>query len=334
MSERTDAAIIDLPSPEGMLASGKAELIVATMGETRVGGLRIKQGHLIVRNNFILPVVDGATCTDLFGELRADKYAPILTQPIQQTGELKDALCIQGAQNYYHFLAYNVPALALLGGVAGRDSVHLAHLLGFPKNAESFLARVLPVFSENRAVEWVGLSDGDYAVENVTCRAVPRLPVVVATARWLLAMLLKLLGPAQVARLTGPRKLFVRRDWARNGRNLVNQDEVQTWLMARGYTPFDPGRVPMEEQMLAFSRATHIVGVEGAALANILFATQAVSAIVLQSPNASRDTFFADIASEMDLPYKAITGWRATASPGDRSADFVLPIHLLEAHLP
>jgi capsular polysaccharide biosynthesis protein len=90
----------------------------------------------------------------------------------------------------------------------------------------------------------------------------------------------------------------------------------------------------MEEQMLTFAHATHIVGVEGAALANILFATQAASAIVLQSPNASRDTFFSDIAAEMDLPYKAITGWRATSSLDDRSADFILPLHLLEAHLP
>jgi capsular polysaccharide biosynthesis protein len=64
-------------------------------------------------------------------------------------------------------------------------------------------------------------------------------------------------------------RLVVRRNSAL--RHIVNEPEVEARLVALGFTPVEPERLTLEEQVAVFSRARMVVGATGAAMANLVF---------------------------------------------------------------
>jgi capsular polysaccharide biosynthesis protein len=87
---------------------------------------------------------------------------------------------------------------------------------------------------------------------------------------------------AAVAAPTGsePRaKLFVRR--RTKLRRLVNEEEIEAALVARGFAPVEPERLSLEEQIVAFSNAAMVVGATGAAITNVMFCRPDCPTLVL-----------------------------------------------------
>jgi hypothetical protein len=58
-------------------------------------------------------------------------------------------------------------------------------------------------------------------------------------------------------------------------RTICNENAVRTWLEERGFQVVRPGEHSLADEIALFSRASVIVGMHGAGLANILFAPQA-----------------------------------------------------------
>jgi len=321
--------IEDVASLKELLPTAGAELIRVKMSPTDgVGALKIKKGLLIVRDGMALPVVDGKTSTKLFVDLNQDKHGDILAAPSASTGAIANALFMKGSPNYYHFLAFNLPTLIFLKVLAAKGRVTLVTAQGFPKSATTLMDTLLPSMADNCPVEVRRIDDGTYDLADVIVPIKPPTAIVVALNRGLvMPFVMAQAGVTDPLRELGPVKLFVRREQAVNGRNLSNQPEVEAWFVARGYTSVNPGSLTMAEQVLLFSRATHIAGVEGAAFANILFAVNAVHMVMISSPAVRDEKFFSSLAKHSNVTFERLFG--DAASP-KRNADFTLPMQSLE----
>jgi len=66
--------------------------------------------------------------------------------------------------------------------------------------------------------------------------------------------------------------------------SVVNEDDVERALVARGFTAYDLGRLSFGEQVALFSRAEVVVGT-GAGLSNLVFAPAGTTVLQLQDPS-------------------------------------------------
>ena len=100
-------------------------------------------------------------------------------------------------------------------------------------------------------------------------------------AAWALDFLKRSLQPAPA---TGtPRKLYISRADAR-GRKILNEAEVAAALARQGFETVTLGRLDATRQIELFQSATHVVGVHGAGLANLLFAPPGAKALEILPP--------------------------------------------------
>ncbi len=306
-----------------LLRPGAAVLVEAELSGAKAYALKVQAGHVLVRNNDVLPVVDGKTSTKEFVEYAAHRYN--LADPIREIGTLSSMVFIAGSTNFYHFLMFSLPATVFLRSAPG-PRVTLGIVNPFAPNTAALIHKLLPQIA-GRPVDVVTVPPGDYAARDVIVRAVPMMPFSVAFSRTVQSIVLRALGFDDPTRKPGPLKLFVRRDGGRGGRMLLNQAEIEAWCVKHGYMSVEPGKLPLEEQILLFSRATHVVGVEGAALANLVFASKVRRVLVLASPATRREQFFHGLADCAGIQLTTIYGEVAPESnTNDRRADFVLPI--------
>jgi len=75
------------------------------------------------------------------------------------------------------------------------------------------------------------------------------------------------------------RRLFLRRQTKL--RRLVNEDEIEAALVARGFMALEPERLSLEEQIAVFSNAAMVVGATGAAITNLIFCQPDCPTVVL-----------------------------------------------------
>lgn len=74
-------------------------------------------------------------------------------------------------------------------------------------------------------------------------------------------------------------RLFIRRKTKL--RRLVNEDDIEAALVARGFVAMEPERLSLEEQIAAFSNAGMVVGATGAAITNVMFCRPDCPTLVL-----------------------------------------------------
>lgn len=102
------------------------------------------------------------------------------------------------------------------------------------------------------------------------------------------------------------RKLFVSRQGA-NSRILLNEDAVFAALEPFGYEKILTSKIPFIDQIKLFKGATHVVGVFGAALTNVVFC-QAGTKFLNICPNQFIDHFYWNIASLKNISYWHFNG--------------------------
>jgi capsular polysaccharide biosynthesis protein len=112
------------------------------------------------------------------------------------------------------------------------------------------------------------------------------------------------------------RRLFVSRG-AHPARRLENEAELVAIAAEAGYEVVLPERLDLVGQAALFRAAAAVVGVKGAALANILFCAPGASVLVL-SPSDFPDPFFWDLAAHAGAAYAELFG-RLTARDRPRS---------------
>lgn len=124
-----------------------------------------------------------------------------------------------------------------------------------------------------------------------------------------------------------PQKLFVSRKDA-SKRFLVNEDEIYAILEPMGYRYIRAGEMSFAEQVRAFRDASHIVGVFGASLTNIVFSPPGTKVMNL-CPNNFFDHFYLNISSLKNISYTQLIGSIVDndVKPDISLYDFYIDIH-------
>jgi hypothetical protein len=113
------------------------------------------------------------------------------------------------------------------------------------------------------------------------------------------------------------------------GRRPRNDEELREVARAHGFEPLDAGALPWPRQVELFRRASHIVGVHGAAFTNMLFRWPSPMRILeIESPLGDEDVF-RTMAAELGFE---LTNLRGT-NPSDTSnrPDFDVDAAALDA---
>lgn len=124
------------------------------------------------------------------------------------------------------------------------------------------------------------------------------------------------------------RKIFVSRSGA--PRDLANESSVFASLAPYGFEKVHPGNMTLQQQIDTFASASHIVGVMGAGLTNIMFCSPGAKVINL-APATFPDTFFYFIATHRRLDYTEIRGLNVDGSTGWDSLFAVPPAQIIRA---
>ena len=123
-----------------------------------------------------------------------------------------------------------------------------------------------------------------------------------------------------------PKKIFISRPGS-SRRPLRNQSALRDFFVNRGYRNVVPAQMSFEEQVCAFSQATHVAGVLGAECANFVFSPRGIRFLGL-APDLMQDDFFWDLASLKGGAYTCLHGPAADPALG-MNAPFDIDIELL-----
>jgi capsular polysaccharide biosynthesis protein len=86
---------------------------------------------------------------------------------------------------------------------------------------------------------------------------------------------------------------------------LLNEQDVERELLRRGFEPFEPaGQTDLH---LKFADVSHIVGVHGAALANLVFCQPGTRVLELL-PSDTPWPYYYSLCSSAGMPYGVIVG--------------------------
>jgi hypothetical protein len=123
------------------------------------------------------------------------------------------------------------------------------------------------------------------------------------------------------------KRLFVNRA-AADRRQLMNAVEVKALLHSHGYQELFPETMTLREQWEAFNCATHLVGIMGAAMTNILFSGPGTKALHL-APDGWAESFYWDLAAMLQQPYSVIYGEPIGDSQHHHMSSFRIDLALL-----
>jgi hypothetical protein len=139
----------------------------------------------------------------------------------------------------------------------------------------------------------------------------------------------------------GRKRIFISRNDAKN-RRILNQGEIDAVLAEFGYEGVELTGKTFDEQRGLFSDASHVVGVHGAGLTNILFSPPGAQVLEILPPmcavpdywqlsRAMGHHYHAAIALDPDFPEPDYASWKHNAALNMR--DVILPPALLRERL-
>ncbi|AMN44602.1 glycosyltransferase family 61 protein [Rhodoplanes sp. Z2-YC6860] len=123
------------------------------------------------------------------------------------------------------------------------------------------------------------------------------------------------------------KRLFINRDVAYR-RQLINAVEVKALLHAHGYQELFPETMTLREQWEAFSFATHVIGIMGAAMTNTLFSGPGKKLLYL-APDGWIESFYWNLAAMLGQPYSVIYGEPIGESQHHHMSSFRVDLALL-----
>lgn len=229
-------------------------------------------------------------------------------------------------RNYGHWLIDSAALLALtVEQIAGRDFQIVIGKQAEP-SMQRIVAETLAILAPNIAV--LEHDDADaitfaqlYYVTPVSVTPMFKSPAAIQALR-------NKLLPKELPRR---RRLYITRQSGR-ARPLVNEPDVIDLCERRGFEIVRPEEQSLHDQARMFAEADIVVGVKGAALANLLFGTPGATAIVL-APNNWPDSFFWDLAAQLDINYVEILGKVVDGVAEPPASPFNVNLSLLGAAL-
>ncbi|MBM3599283.1 MAG: DUF563 domain-containing protein [Alphaproteobacteria bacterium] len=282
----------DAPLSLGLAEDG---LDAAPLGLAGDGGAQlVRFRRAVVERVFAMPIApSGRFYSQAFAVMRyPDKYAGLwrpearraVVERLAEPDDFADALIVSGyAGNYGHWLLDALPACLAV------RQIKLPRVTLLADELPRFRLESLVAFGRRH-----GLPAFDIAVTRRPFYSVANGHFVTSIAR-----------RAQVAAVTALRQdrparrlLFIGRRGARH-RHLINEEDVFDALAPLGFERFDPAHLGFDEQLALFSEARAVVGVQGAALANCMFAAANTPLVILYAGRLM--PFYRDLAHYVPL---------------------------------
>jgi capsular polysaccharide biosynthesis protein len=220
-----------------------------------------------------------------------------LRHPYRFRGTVGSLLTGGGSSNYYHWLFDALPRFRLI-----RDYLNGDPDAYLTENGKRFQRETLAL---------LGLHGGQIvsagafpfiAADRVIATSHPN-PDSGAIPGWIVSFLRSSFSCYGSNRAFGPFVYLSRRDAAH--RRLVNEQELLAHLEPLGFTRYDLSDLSVPEQISLFSRASVIIGVHGAGLANLVFARASAAVFELFSADY-RPLIFPQISRYIGLRHECI----------------------------
>ena len=123
------------------------------------------------------------------------------------------------------------------------------------------------------------------------------------------------------------KKIYVSRRSGRS-RRVANEDEIVNMCLSRGFEVVCCEDYSFRQQAQLFNSADVIVGLKGAALANVIFCTSSASVIVL-SPSGWGDPVLWDVAGQLGMRYFEVFGGPTTEGDSLATGTFTVDTGLV-----
>ena len=209
--------------------------------------------------------------------------------------------------NYCHWIVDGLPRLTALGFSARRSDCYVA--AAAIETAWQIETLKLCGFDENRIIGLDNFSAVQARQLMVPSHlALSQIPhPAFKGAPWALAYLRSTLGygsrsqATRAVRRQSARKLYIsRRDAA--GRRILNEDSFYAVLRNWGYQRICLGGLSVADQIALFASASHIIGIHGAGLTNIVFAETGCKILEIFPVTYGTPAYYI-LAAAQELPY-------------------------------
>lgn len=209
-------------------------------------------------------------------------------------------LATRGANNYCHFLLDVLPRLQLIAGSRGLERPDAF----FVPTGHTFQRELLAAFglSSHQLVD-----SSVYRHIQAASLVAPCLPDTnLQTPPWVVQYLRQRLLPD--AESGARRRLYLTRGHQRQTRRIVNEEEVLALVEHHGFECIDPGAMTVEAQIRAFRDAEVVIGVHGAGMANLVFASPGTRVVELFSPDYVNVCYWALTQALEGVEYRYLVG--------------------------
>lgn len=122
-------------------------------------------------------------------------------------------------------------------------------------------------------------------------------------------------------------KIYVSRRKA-STRRIINEDEIEEYLLKRGFKTVYLEDLSFKEQVSLFNNAVSVISVHGAGLANVLFCKSNTQVVEIFPPN-SNSSIYRNLANNISLKYSCISASNSEYSwdKNNLHADFHVDIN-------
>jgi hypothetical protein len=291
------------------------EAFVASFERARILG---QAGHIVTQNGTLL--------TDLSFEYPDSYYQDgdwaavrACLKPMQSLAGTTCTLATNWADdNYFHFMFELLPRCEMVR----RSGIPLETVDYFVVNPFQFqvfwdaLARLGITRDRVKICSATSVFESTRVVAPSTLRATGH------KRRWVCEWLKQTFAPTSTP-CDGTVRLYVGRDDA-NRRHLQNQGELlEQVLLPLGFEHVNWDGRSIREQAALFANADIVVGLNGAALTNLVFCKPGTRVLVLHHPG-KLSRYFYELCHTLDLDYYYLVGETTTTTTGDYASDYVV----------
>lgn len=277
--------------------SGKPDLLVVELNEARICG---KNGAIIGRDDRLLGEL---TARDPWFDCTQHEVLLRLRLPSVAVAE-KRVACVYThpalASNYGHWLFECVSKFAYFREAYGWDAFDriVINRITHPFQEESLSLAGIP---RDRAIELgpqLHLKAASMVVSAYTAYATEQTP------RWVCDAVRRVIGGGAHGK-EPYRRIYLSRRHV-NRRKVVNEDEVAAILERRGVEVVIPERLSLSEQAALFGESTHVIGLYGAALCNLVFCRPGGKLLEFRVNLVPNRAYYEDLARTCGLEYRHI----------------------------
>ena len=218
-----------------------------------------------------------------------------------------------GNSNYWHWMFDVLPRIELINKILNYNkidnflvpSVNKKFQLESLELLDIDRKKILPS-NKFRHIEVTSLllADHPYVLNNDPSNEIQRMP------KWIILWLRrKFLEKNNNLKHSTHKKIYIDRNNSNYNRSIrrkiINEEEVKSFLFENGFHPINPEFLSLRDQVNLFSNADFIIGLHGAAFANIVFSKKNTKILEIQSTGTA--DVIKNLAISSDLLYDRMT---------------------------